>query len=346
MKKTLFYIELPPPHHGMTYVNDIIYSGLREEENCDFHLLDYSTSLSEIGTFGFRKIFLNFKVALKAWKGFFRSRPQQVYSIVSATRFGIIRDFLMLAPAVLTGKKRILHLHGFTYYKIFSKSSLYRAFFKILAAKSTIIVLCNTQKKKTAEELGLDSSVLHNPLNKEIRAVSKKLQHDSVKLLFISNISKPKGAFDLLNSIKNIDNVSLTVAGSFLSDKGEFEALLSEMKEKVSFLGFADESRKEELLSTHDVFCLPSRLEEGSPISIIEAMAYGLPVIASDKGCIREMIANCGYVANEPMNKDKMADALAQIMKNYETYSENAVKNYKTLYSKDIFIQNLKGILK
>lgn len=128
-----------------------------------------------------------------------------------------------------------------------------------------------------------DSYILYNALQNEVTADTKTVDKSNIKLLYISNISRLKGTIDLLESIKDINNISLTVAGSFWTDEDEFRKLCEEMKEKVNFVGFADEAKKQELIKSHDIFCIPSRLSEGSPVSIIEAMAYGLPIIGTDK---------------------------------------------------------------
>ena len=343
--KTLFYIELPPPVHGMTYINKIIYHGLKNQKNYYFHDVDFSNEVSDIGKKGFGKVWQNIKLAFGAWKSFFKVMPTGVYSIVSATNFGIVRDFLILIPSILLGKKRILHLHGFTYYDIYQSSGAYRVFFDILASNSKLIVLCETQKQKTKEIMLKDSFVLYNVLQSDVDINSKKIDKEKIKLLYISNISKSKGTLDLLKSIKNIDNIVLTIAGSFWTDEDEFSKLCEEMKDKVNFVGFADETRKQELLKSHDIFCIPSRLSEGSPVSIIEAMAYGLPVIGTDKGCIKDMINECGYVVDGTLDEHQMKKALEYIAINYELFSQKALENYKSFYSKDVFIKRLEEII-
>ena len=343
--KTLFYIELPPPVHGMTYINKIIYDGLKDKENYYFHNLDFSSEVSDIGKRGFSKIWQNIKLAFGAWKSFFKVIPTGVYSIVSATNFGIARDFLILVPSVLLGKKRVLHLHGFTYYDIYQKSKLYRVLFDILALNSKILVLCEAQKQKTKEIMDKESFVLYNTLQNDVIANKKIIDKSNIKLLYISNISKLKGTIDLLESIRDIKNISLTIAGSFWTDEDEFRKLCDELVDKVNFIGFADESKKQELLKSHDIFCIPSRLSEGSPVSIIEAMAYGLPVIGTDKGCIKEMIDECGHVVDGVLDEKEMNKALEDIIQNYESYSRKAPENYKNLYSKDLFIKRLEEIV-
>lgn len=343
--KTLFYIELPPPVHGMTYINKIIFDGLKSKENYHFHNVDFSNEVSDIGKRGFGKVWQNLKIVLGAWKSFFQVMPTQVYSIVSATKFGIVRDFLILLPSVVFGKKRILHLHGFTYYDIYQKSKLYRVLFDILASNSKLIVLCDAQKQKTKEIMTKDSFVLYNALQNDVSRYVKKIDKSDIKLLYISNISRLKGTIDLLKSIKDIDNISLTVAGSFWTDEDEFRKLCEEMKDKVSFVGFADEAKKQELLKSHNIFCIPSRLSEGSPVSIIESMAYGLPIIGTNKGCIKEMINECGYVVDGTLDEHQMKKALEVITQNYKPYSTKALESYKSFYSKNVYIKRLEEII-
>jgi|SaaInl8_200m_RNA_FD_contig_123_21031_length_18162_multi_8_in_1_out_2_6 glycosyltransferase involved in cell wall biosynthesis len=343
--KILFYIELPPPVHGMTYINKIIYDGLKSDEKYHFHNVDFSSEVSDIGKRGLSKVWQNIKLAFGAWKSFFKIMPTQVYSIVSASMFGIVRDFLILIPSVVFSKKRILHLHGFTYYDIYQNSKLYRVLFDILVSNSKLIVLCEAQKEKTKVIMKKDSIVLYNALQNDVIVDMKTIDKSNIKLLYISNISRLKGTLDLLESIKNIENVSLTVAGSFWTDEDEFRKLCEEMKDKVNFVGFADETKKQELLNTHDIFCIPSRLSEGSPVSIIEAMAYGLPIIGTEKGCIKEMIGECGYVVNGVLDEKEMNKALESITQDYEVYSQKALENYRSLYSKDVFIKRLEEII-
>ena len=101
----------------------------------------------------------------------------------------------------------------------------------------------------------------------------------------------------------------MIIAGDFLSEKEDFLELI-EQCENISYLGFAGEEVKQEIFESSDIFCLPSKLEEGSPISIIEAMSYGLPIIASDKGCIKDMIDGLGYLLPKDYSSNDIIDGI------------------------------------
>lgn len=343
--KILLYLELPPPMHGMTYINQIIYNNLKDGDCYTFYDTNFTVDVNEVGNVSAKKILKNISIMFGAWKSFFKCKPNKVYSILSASKFGIVRDFMINLPAILFGRQLVLHLHGFTYYKIYQRSRLYKILFDIMNKNSIIIVLCNKQKQKTLNIMSKESIVLHNCLNNEIQDVCK-IKNEILKVCYISNISKQKGTFDLVKAIQKYPKeIKLVIAGNFLSDKDEFLELIKDSL-NISYVGFANETIKKEILGTSDIFCLPSKLEEGSPISIIEAMSYGLPVIASDKGCIADMINEMGYLLPQDYSEGDILNGIKFIDNDYNVLSANAIKKYQQNYSQEKFIENLKNILK
>jgi glycosyltransferase involved in cell wall biosynthesis len=117
-----------------------------------------------------------------------------------------------------------------------------------------------------------------------------------VHVVFLGEIGERKGAFRLLETWAKLaaepevlGSARLTVAGD-----REVERALC----RIAELGIADSARVRswlsaaavaELLDSADVFVLPSR-SEGQPMAVLEAMAHGLCVVASDVGGIPEMI--------------------------------------------------------
>ena len=330
--------------HGMTYINKIIYDSLKNNNSYVFFDTNFTLDVNEVSKKSFRKVFRNISIMFIAWKAFFQLNPKSVYSIVSATKYGIIRDFAILIPALLLKKRLVLHLHGFTYYKIYQNSVSYKFFFNILSKNAVIIVLCNNQKGQTLSVMSKDSIVLNNCINRNVVA-KDKVKNNILQICYISNISREKGTLDLIKSVQNRADIRLIIAGNFLSEKEDFLELVGQC-DNISYAGFADEEVKREIFESSDVFCLPSKLEEGGPISIIEAMSYGLPIIASDKGCIADMIDGLGYVLPKDYNSSDIIDGIEFIKNNYDTLSVNAMKKYQQNYLQERFIGNLENILK
>jgi len=343
-RNILLYIELPPPVHGMTYINKIIHDSLKSNDSYILFDTNFTLDVNEVSKKSFKKVFKNIFIMLKAWNFFFQFNPKCVYSAASATKYGIIRDFAILIPALLFKKKLVLHLHGFTYYKIYQNSILYKFFFDLLSKNAVIIVLCNIQKSQTLTIMNKKSTVINNCINRS-PIVKKKIKNDIFTICYVSNISKEKGTIDLIKALRNRLDVRLIIAGNFLSEKEDILELI-EQSENISYVGFANEEVKRKIIESSDIFCLPSKLEEGAPISIIEAMSYGLPIISTDKGCISDMIKDSGFILPEDYNGSDIINGIEFIKSKYDILSANAVKKYRENYSQEKFIQNLERILK
>jgi len=100
--------------------------------------------------------------------------------------------------------------------------------------------------------------------------------------------------------------------------QGEMEAALKEqakkagLEDRVIFTGYRDDARR--LLRGMDLFALPSEVE-GEPVSILEAMAAGLPVAAARAGGIPEVVAHGGTgILCDPGSRDGLRDTLAELL--------------------------------
>jgi colanic acid/amylovoran biosynthesis glycosyltransferase len=114
------------------------------------------------------------------------------------------------------------------------------------------------------------------------------------QLLCVARISFEKGLSFLVDAVgllksRGLD-VRLVLAGDG-PDRGALEALVRELglANHVTFLGFQTEAQVRDVLAASDVFVLPSYVE-GVPVSAMEAMAVGVPVIATNVGGTSELI--------------------------------------------------------
>ena len=120
-------------------------------------------------------------------------------------------------------------------------------------------------------------------------------EETTLNCLFMSACTEAKGLFDTIRGLESAAQslaqectrmrVALKIAGTFhsRSERSELDELLSHCHwADMEYLGFADAELKDCLLSESDCLFLPTYYRhEASPLVIIEALAYGLPVVAT-----------------------------------------------------------------
>ena len=114
----------------------------------------------------------------------------------------------------------------------------------------------------------------------------------------------------------------------------------------IEFHGWADESTKKQLLDECDIFILPSRYE-GLPVSILEAMAYRKPIIATDVGGISSIVKP-GYNgwlfdSNDIGQLDLILDEIFTNRLLLRTYGMNSYQE-ASKYSSEEVVHTLSGI--
>ncbi len=149
------------------------------------------------------------------------------------------------------------------------------------------------------------------------------------RILYLAHCIAEKGLFDtvdavaLANSRLRAENspirIHLTVAGQFLFSHEEqnFRARLEplELAEAVTYAGFVSGENKARLLRESDCLCFPTYYPaEGQPVNLLEAMAYGLPIVTTRWRAIPEILPPDypGFVP--PKKPAELADKLREFM--------------------------------
>ena len=160
-------------------------------------------------------------------------------------------------------------------------------------------------------------------------------------VLFIGACTAAKGLFATLDAIAVVNQrfharkvpvlVRLIVAGDFVSaeDRKRFQTALAQPDLKgapqqenckretvVLYAGFVNNSKKNDLFRQCDCLCFPSLYPgEGAPVVIIEALAFGLPVIATRWRGIPELLASSDAHLINGQNPSSIADAIEGLTK-------------------------------
>ena len=133
----------------------------------------------------------------------------------------------------------------------------------------------------------------------KILAGESALQHETdktVNVLFLAHCIREKGVFDAIEAIALVNGklaaehsplrFRLTLIGAFASHPEEKELRefirAQNLQNAVSILGFVSDERKHQELCNADIFCFPSYYPaEGQPAGLMEALAFGLPIITT-----------------------------------------------------------------
>ena len=143
---------------------------------------------------------------------------------------------------------------------------------------------------------------------------------NKLKTLFCSaRLAPEKGLSVLFHAVKELRSrgfdINLRLAGDGIS-KTSLERVVSELglKDSVSFLGFLNQEQIYEELRGADIFVLPS-FAEGLPVSLMEAMAVGLPVVATNVAATWELVRDreTGLLV-QPSNVNSLVNAIEQLL--------------------------------
>jgi|GEM_PF-4773456 len=130
-----------------------------------------------------------------------------------------------------------------------------------------------------------------------------------------------KNQLSIIRIIKNIERSVRKARILFVGDGPDIDRLRALSREipSVSVLGSRNDIPN--ILSASDVFILPSK-REGLPVSILEAMAAGVPVVATDVGSVREVISDGvnGFVIGVD-EIDRIPEILSILQNNRDVYS-------------------------
>jgi glycosyltransferase involved in cell wall biosynthesis len=253
----------------------------------------------------------------------------------------------------------LLHLHGSGFWDFYEKECgpLRRRFIRyVLEHASTVIVLSDRLHAYAARTVpGARLVTINNFVNLKRLSDAERLavRRSSNTILFIGLICHRKGTYDLVRAlpaiIKEVPEARLVAAGP-----GEIEAVRRCAREvgvedRVLLPGSVSGFDKLRLFEEAALHVLPSYYE-GVPFSILEAMAAGLPVIATSVGGIPDVLRDGeeGYLV-PPGSLSELSRRIIELLNNRELrerMGENAQRRLHSKFSSETAIPALLALYK
>jgi glycosyltransferase involved in cell wall biosynthesis len=159
------------------------------------------------------------------------------------------------------------------------------------------------------------------------------------KILFLARVEKEKGIYEALEAYRLLKErypfVSLTIAGDGSHYSRTVQYTRDQQFVDVSFTGYVEGKAKCEVFRQSDAYLFPS-YSEGLPLSVLEAMACGLPVVTSAVGGLRDFFEDgaMGF-STESRDPAVLADLLDRLVRDPELCSTISRLNHK--YARDHF---------
>ena len=301
MKKILFLAQLPPPVHGASIANKILIDSSLLSEHYEIRHIDISAAgkIEDIGKFSMGKLPGIVRTMVSIVRNLLNFRPHIVYLSLSPSGFAFYRDVVFVYIIRLFSPELVFHLHGKGLRRSAENSRLFRRLSRNIFKHSHVIFLSEGLRSDAAG-LSFKSSYVVNYGFPE-GPVAPRTARDgnaAIEILYLSNYVRTKGVLDLVDALEIVSHThshfSVSLAGKPYDINLEFlENYVKEkgLADRVRVCGPKYDDDKVGLLEKADIFVLPTYYEnEAFPLSILEAMKFGLPVISTYEGGIPDMI--------------------------------------------------------
>jgi glycosyltransferase involved in cell wall biosynthesis len=161
-------------------------------------------------------------------------------------------------------------------------------------------------------------SVLHNAVRIPEAAVTQR-GVQRIHAVALGRLGVRKGSYDIISAVGALDEdvrcrLRVTLAGDGEVDEVRATVAAAGLSNTIHVAGWLDSTARDELLSAAHVFVLPSQ-DEGLPMALLEAMAYGLAPVTTDVGSIGEAVSDgVSGILVQPASPSQLAQALTTLV--------------------------------
>lgn len=360
MKKILYFVQLPPPIHGVSLINDFVYKNEHINGNISKELIkiDFSNSIGELTKISIKKLILYLRLIFKVINKLLVFKPDFIYFTIVPTGIGFLRDLPFILIFKLFHVKAILHFHGKGVEKS-SKLIHYRVIYNWALKNNVVIHLSHNLMVREFKKLRLVDTAIYiaeNGITNEYLKISNRTNKEEITILFLSNLHPSKGLFVLLESFlllrtpKN-KRLKLNLVGSLPNTK--IKNRINQYKAKcnnvIDLIGPKYNSDKCFYLNNADIFIHPT-LNDAFPLVILEAMQARLPIISTYQGAISDIIVDnesgllC--VENDVQELTRKTQLLVDNEELRYKLSQNAYSRYLEKYTLERFENTMANIFK
>ncbi len=375
-KFTLLLGPIPGNPTGLGMAFETLVNGI-DRLGIPYYMLDLEPKAQDRkpGSFSFNRFYEIVRIIIKFWG--FLPRINQIYLTIGISTVGFLRDFFLIWPAKLIGCRIVVHVHSGGYSHFYrSQNRLMRWFIRnTLVQADSVIVLGKllVEQFDFLPEISDRISIIPNglPVGMQPQPGTEKtiVEDQPIRLLYLSNMILEKGYLTVLEACE-ILHKELRVPfqcdfyGKFMQPQigreteasiESHQSFMDQIKRRglekvVAFHGVLQPEEKKNVLSESHLFILPTQyLWEGQPISILEAIAYGIPVISTRFRGIPEQVIHGfnGYFV-DPLDAGAIAAHVETVFRDPDAYHElsrNAVNHFMRHFTTEKYLSALIDVI-
>ena len=274
-------------------------------------------------------------------------RPDVVMVNPSFRPYQLVRDGGYILLARCFGRKAMAWFHGWdsqTAQRCIASPRLVRWVF----SRCSFIYVLSSEFRNQLQAMGLRVPVLLSSTvvdDRLLEGFGSRVRHGEVRhLLYLARIDRAKGIYQAIDAFslaqKEIPHLTLDICGSS-EDPAVEEAVKAYVKERgletsITFRGAVYGERKKQAYAQCDLYLLPS-FGEGMATSVLEALAFGLPVISTPYGGITDYFVDgkMGFLIPSHRPED-IAEKILWMAKH--TYACQSISQYNQEYARKHFL--------
>jgi len=304
-------------------------------ENIKYNIVGKRTEKKATGIYWILWDILNFIYIIFRW------RPNAILLNPSLGKTAVLRDMIFLTISSALGKKTFIFIHGWD--KEFAKK-LNKKWFVRLCNRATGIFVLAKEFKFELLKWGIKVPILPATTkvdNKLLESFDINSRNGGIKtILFLARVEIKKGIFiaiDTFNLLKQkYPYLKFKIVGNGGALDKSKKYVIDNKITDVEFTGNLSGEDLIDAFKSGDLYILPS-FTEGMPTSVLEAMAFGLPVITRPVGGLSDILKNdlMGYTTKS-LNPENFARRIELLIKSPEECLKMSQFNYQ--YAKDHFM--------
>lgn len=360
LQLTMVISQVPPPVHGSTVMTAVLLESLRTLKH-NAVLVDrrFSLKMTEVGRPSTMKILRAVQLFIRLVVATLRHQPKVCVLFATTRRGSLLVDWLMSEILRFLRVPTILYLHTVGFRSLTEGSAVWRWVSKRLFVDAQAIVALSPALYADVVPLaeGVPLYAIPNTVADEISRPPKRRPVKDKEVLFVSNLIPEKGAKDFLLVAQKVAQqhaVQFKLIGATVDDRfiKELQLMIVDLQlaDCVTIVGPVYGQAKWDALAGAAALVFPSRYEfEAQPLTIIESLHVGTPVIAYKAGAIEDCVISgtTGWTA-EPGDVNELADKLSLLLDDdglWTNVSTNCQALYNERFSRVAYERNWHQVL-